>query len=204
VNATTASEGAAAVDSDLINNNTRQSHEQNNGDSSEAAASAEEAMEEGNATVDAFGDVSEHPTGYLVLRTAKRDTGGVRQVPNCCAVCLSSYEVGDRVVWSSNEECKHVFHYGTYKIYWITPCMDLILYAMEVLILLVTHQLFVKMPCNHLILCKDCAMEWLVKMKDGTPCPCCRQDFTDLEEHRKERKIKWAPGSTFNIRSIGL
>ena len=31
-------------------------------------------------------------------------------VPNCCAICLSDYEVGDQVVWSSNQECPHAFH----------------------------------------------------------------------------------------------
>lgn len=23
-------------------------------------------------------------------------------------------------------------------------------------------------------------MDWLIKVRDGTPCPCCRQEFTDL------------------------
>jgi Ring finger domain len=34
-----------------------------------------------------------------------------RSVPNCCAICLGSYEVDDIVVWSSNEsDCQHAFH----------------------------------------------------------------------------------------------
>jgi Anaphase-promoting complex subunit 11 RING-H2 finger len=44
----------------------------------------------------------------------------------------------------------------------------------------------------------DCMMDWLVKSFDGTPCPCCRQDFTDLVQYRIEQKIKWAPGYAFN------
>ena len=75
-------------------------------------------------------------------------------VPNCCAVCLGGYSVGDEVVWSSNPKCSHAFH-------------------------------------------KECIIEWLVKMQPETPCPCCRQEFTDLEAVRKEKKILWS-GTAFN------
>lgn len=33
-----------------------------------------------------------------------------RQVSNCCAICLASYEVNDVIVLSSNPACGHVFH----------------------------------------------------------------------------------------------
>lgn len=46
--------------------------------------------------------------GFLVLHTQQGD----RLVPNCCAVCLASYEKGDDVVWSKNENCSHAFHEG--------------------------------------------------------------------------------------------
>jgi hypothetical protein len=28
---------------------------------------------------------------------------------------------------------------------------------------------------------QECIVEWLVKMQEGTPCPCCRQTFVELE-----------------------
>lgn len=29
---------------------------------------------------------------------------------------------------------------------------------------------------------QECIVEWLVKMQEGTPCPCCRQTFVELDE----------------------
>jgi len=98
--------------------------------------------------------VEECETGYLTLTCQ-------RQVPNCCAVCLCPYEVGEEVIWSSNKACQHAFH-------------------------------------------KDCILDWLTNMRDGTPCPCCRQEFTDLDKStKKERKVDWAP-VTFNQRTISF
>ena len=28
---------------------------------------------------------------------------------------------------------------------------------------------------------QECIVEWLVKMQDGTPCPCCRREFVKLD-----------------------
>mmetsp|Transcript_13949 Transcript_13949/g.38571 ORF Transcript_13949/g.38571 Transcript_13949/m.38571 type:complete len:253 (+) Transcript_13949:104-862(+) len=100
--------------------------------------------------------------GYLMLRETPQDEFTVRRkVPNCCAICLGEYEIGDRVVWSSNDECQHAFH-------------------------------------------MDCLMDWLTKMRDGTPCPCCRAEFTDVEAIRKEQRIQWSAGSTFNPSAVSF
>lgn len=44
-----------------------------------------------------------------------RATLNMRLVPNLCAICLSDYEVGEAIVWSSNLSCEHAFH---------TDCME--------------------------------------------------------------------------------
>ena len=31
-------------------------------------------------------------------------------VPNCCAICIESYKVGDSVTFSTNPKCCHAFH----------------------------------------------------------------------------------------------
>lgn len=43
-------------------------------------------------------------SGFLVLHTQS----GNRRVPNCCAVCLGTYEKDEHVVWSNT--CNHAFH----------------------------------------------------------------------------------------------
>jgi hypothetical protein len=30
--------------------------------------------------------------------------------PNCCAICLERYSKGEEVVWSANENCRHIYH----------------------------------------------------------------------------------------------
>lgn len=93
--------------------------------------------------------------GYIKLRLA---SGKKRTVPNCCAVCLCSYEERETIVWSSNRACKHAFH-------------------------------------------EECVIEWLIKMQDGTPCPCCRQEFTDVD---KSRQKSLEPRVSFDVRLIRL
>jgi hypothetical protein len=59
---------------------------------------------------------------------------GTRFASGACSICISSYQVGSDVVWSSNSLCEHVFH-------------------------------------------AECIESWLIKQREGSLCPCCRQEF---------------------------
>jgi hypothetical protein len=77
-----------------------------------------------------------------------------RAVPIYCAVCLTKYEVSNRVCWSSNSECSHVFHEDC-MLHWLVvkgrKCSK--------------RKRFIKNPSEGALL--DFHMT----------CPCCRQDF---------------------------
>jgi len=57
--------------------------------------------------------------------------------------------------------------------------------------------------CKHAFH-EECVMEWLIKMQDGTPCPCCRQEFTDLDRHKQMKKKVLQPQASFDVSVIRL
>ena len=79
-----------------------------------------------------------------------------REVPIFCAVCLGEYEVGEKVCWSSNTECTHVFHHDCMK-NWLEASGKR---ASK-------QQRFSENPTRRQVL--NFSME----------CPCCRQAFVD-------------------------
>ena len=42
--------------------------------------------------------------------TWTHDNGPKREVPNLCCICLTDYQSGQEIAWSSNRSCRHVFH----------------------------------------------------------------------------------------------
>lgn len=79
-----------------------------------------------------------------------------REVPIFCAVCLGEFEVAEKVCWSSNTECTHVFHHDCMK-NWLEASGKK----------KQRHQRFSENPTRRQVL--NFSME----------CPCCRQAFVD-------------------------
>jgi len=74
-----------------------------------------------------------HGGGVMVL------PGGRHSVSNLCAICISQFQVGETLVWSSNPSCEHVFH---------ATCMHL--------------------WCQKHSLCPCCRQEFLIAVSEGS------------------------------------
>ena len=49
---------------------------------------------------------------------------------------------------------------------------------------------------------QECIVEWLVKMQDGAPCPCCRRTFIELDPHNPRGASVSRGGNTNNNNSM--
>eukprot|EP00577_Skeletonema_sp_RCC1716_P018719 CAMPEP_0113379230 /NCGR_PEP_ID=MMETSP0013_2-20120614/4116_1 /TAXON_ID=2843 ORGANISM="Skeletonema costatum, Strain 1716" /NCGR_SAMPLE_ID=MMETSP0013_2 /ASSEMBLY_ACC=CAM_ASM_000158 /LENGTH=262 /DNA_ID=CAMNT_0000261493 /DNA_START=251 /DNA_END=1039 /DNA_ORIENTATION=+ /assembly_acc=CAM_ASM_000158 len=76
-----------------------------------------------------------------------------RNVPIFCAICLSEYEKCDRVCWSSNTECSHVFHEDCILQWLISSGKKRSM-----------NEFFSRHPTDE-------------KLLENEFCPCCRQGF---------------------------
>lgn len=77
-----------------------------------------------------------------------------RPVPIFCAVCLMEYEVSDRVCWSSNRACTHVFHEDCI-VQWLVSSGRT----------KSKRRWFPENPSEKRLMCYE------------LECPCCRQEF---------------------------
>ena len=79
-----------------------------------------------------------------------------REVPIFCAVCLGEFEASERVCWSSNTECTHVFHHGC-MLHWLKSVG--------------------KRACKLQRFSETPSVKQV--MNFDMQCPCCRQPFID-------------------------
>jgi hypothetical protein len=57
--------------------------------------------------------------------------------------------------------------------------------------------------CSHAFH-RDCLVGWFVRQQPETSCPCCRQEFTDVESIRRRARIRWDATKAFNIDAVRL
>ncbi len=88
----------------------------------------------------------------------QHQTDEKRSVPIFCAVCLSEFAEGDRVCWSSNADCSHVFHENCI-LQWLTSSGKK--RSMS--------QFFTRNPSDDELLKNEF-------------CPCCRQEFICVKQ----------------------
>ena len=83
-------------------------------------------------------------------KTASSNGWQPATIQSGCAICLDPYDVGDAIVWSSNEQCRHAFH---------QDCV-------------VDYFLHLRQNENQ-----EEEEEEVVASTLSAPCPCCRQSF---------------------------
>mmetsp|Transcript_481 Transcript_481/g.753 ORF Transcript_481/g.753 Transcript_481/m.753 type:complete len:404 (-) Transcript_481:134-1345(-) len=92
----------------------------------------------------------------VIEQDATQQKDDRREVPIFCAVCLGEYETSERVCWSSNTECTHVFHHD---------CMLQWLKSLG------------KRACKQQRFSENPSVQQV--MNFTMECPCCRQSFID-------------------------
>ena len=115
----------------------------------QAAARKEEPEKEGNSNNDIVTSPENDKTTKRINEQSRR------KVPIFCSICLSEFELNEKVCWSSNTECTHVFH---------SDCMTHWLVALGRRCS--TKKRFTVHPTEKQLLGSD-----------EVQCPCCRQEF---------------------------
>ena len=64
----------------------------------------------GTSLAERVSSVVDDEAAFVCLPPSPPAPNGCRIVPNCCAVCLCPYDVGETLAWSSNKSCRHAFH----------------------------------------------------------------------------------------------
>mmetsp|Transcript_18811 Transcript_18811/g.26520 ORF Transcript_18811/g.26520 Transcript_18811/m.26520 type:complete len:199 (+) Transcript_18811:528-1124(+) len=65
---------------------------------------------QGSDDNDPVESIQQHHYNEDALRLKIPETEKHKCVSGTCTICICPYEVGERVIWSTNESCKHAFH----------------------------------------------------------------------------------------------
>lgn len=101
----------------------------------------------------------------FVPMPGQEDTEKRRYVPNGCSICLSCLEPGEKITWSSNPDCTHVYHHDC-VIHWFLTVGR-------------------KAQCKRLRQDPETRVTKEMLCDFPMTCPCCRQPFC-VSEKREE------------------
>lgn len=117
-------------------------------------------------------------------------SNATRDVPNGCAICLSAFDLEDRIVWSSNAGCNHVFHHDCILDWFMASGRKALKRQRREEARTGVVQ-FTDDPVQKIASCPML-------------CPCCRQDFVspfNSEESDSETGKKEPNGSSNNTQA---
>jgi hypothetical protein len=107
-------------------------------------------------------DVNEDPIVVTEIDAKIKVKGEKRSCPIFCAICLAEFEPTERVSWSSNPDCTHVFH---------ADCIVEWLVSLG------------RTKSKHVRFSEEPNESQLLKYQ--LECPCCRQAFILAEKVRR-------------------
>lgn len=120
------------------------------------------AASKGVDVVDGGGDCMTNNPSKIIL---PKEKGKSKICPNVCTICLMEYEISERVSWSSNKDCTHVFHEDC-VIHWLVSLGRTKSKMLR----------FSEDPTEAQLLNYD------------LECPCCRQEFIVSNERERGRR----------------
>jgi hypothetical protein len=120
------------------------------------------AASKGVDVVDGGGDSMTNNPSKTIL---PKEKGKSKICPNVCTICLMEYEISERVSWSSNKDCTHVFHEDC-VIQWLVSLGRTKSKMLR----------FSEDPTEAQLLNYD------------LECPCCRQEFIVSNERERGRR----------------